>query len=67
MVGYDDDTVKENTPIGTGLNAIDLPDNTTITIQANEATILGKYENTLFSETHMEHNGANFKRIENGL
>ena len=34
VVGYNGDTVKENTPIGTWLTAIDLPDDTTIIVRA---------------------------------
>ena len=50
-----------------GLAAIDLPDDTTIIVSESKATILGKYWNKLFSEIHMDHNGANVNRTENGL
>ena len=45
-----------------GLTEIDLPDDTTIIVQENGSKILGKYTNTLFYETHMDHNGDNSKR-----
>ena len=51
MVGYDGDTDKGKTPIGMGLTAFDLPDDTTINVWKNEVTILGKDANTSFSET----------------
>ena len=34
---------------------------TTIIIWSNEVTIIRKDTNTLLSESHMDHNGANFK------
>ena len=67
VVVYDCDRVKEIIPIGTGWNSIDLPDEKTIIVRANEATILGKYANTSFSETLMDHNDTNIKSTENGL
>ena len=63
MVDYDDDNVKEKIVIGTRLTALDLPDDITTTVWENEATILVKYANTLFSETHMYHNSSNVKRV----
>ena len=67
VTGYDGDTTRDNIPIGTGLTAVDLPDDTTIILRANEATILGDKANTLFSEIQMEHNGVQVKKTENGL
>ena len=65
--GYDGDATRENIPIGTGLTAIDLPDDTTIIIRANEATVLGEKANILFSESQMEGNGLYVRKTENGL
>ena len=66
VTSYDSDTTRKNIPIGTCLTAIDLPDDTTIIIRANEAMVLGEKANmvlgeranTLFSESQMEDNGV---------
>ena len=67
VAGYDGNTIKQEIPIGMGLTAIDLPDDTKIIIWSNEAKIQGKGANTLFSETHTDHNGDNTKSTDNGL
>ena len=55
--GYDnDETIKSNVQIGTAITATDLPDGTTILLQANEATLMGEKSNTLFSVAQMRAN-----------
>ena len=59
MEGYDaNDTMKENTPIGIGVPAVDFPDNNTILIVVNEANIMGDYANTICSKKQMGENGV---------
>ena len=50
-----------------GLIVIDLLDDPTIIVRENEVTILEKYADDFFSETHMAYNSANIRRIETGL
>ena len=52
------DTIKNDVPIGTGITAVDLPNGTTVLIRANEATILDKDANTLFSVPQMLENNV---------
>ena len=52
------DTIKHDVPIGCGITAVDLPNGQTILIKANEATILDKNANTLFSVPQMLENGV---------
>ena len=65
--GYDyDDTKKYNIPIGTGVSAVDFPDNNTILIVANKATIIRDYAITLCYEKQTEENGFLGHKAEDG-
>jgi len=44
--------------IGSAITAVDLPDDKTILIKINEATILGEDANSLLSTTQAEHYGT---------
>ena len=52
------DTIKNDVPIGSAITAVDLPNGETVLIKANEATILDKNANTLFSVPQMLENGV---------
>ena len=41
----------------TGITAVDLPDDTTVILRVNEATLLGEKANTLLSPTQIRENG----------
>ena len=58
VTGFENEkTAKNNVPIGTGITAVDLPDDTTVILRVNEATLLGEKANTLLSPTQIRENG----------
>ena len=59
-------TTEDNIPIGTRVYAVEFPDNNIILIVANEATIMGKYDNNICYEKQMEENGILVHKTEDG-
>ena len=58
VTGFENEkTAKNNVPIGTGITAVDLPNDTTVILRVNEATLLGENANTLLSPTQIRENG----------
>ena len=59
IAGYDTkETIKSNIPIVSAITEVDLPSEETIFLRSNQATIMGKDANTLFSVTQMRENGV---------
>ena len=49
LVGFAEDKVENNVPIGTAVTAVDLPDRTALVLQVNEGLILTGNNNSLLS------------------
>ena len=59
VAGYHSvDTVMNDIPIGSAITAVDLPNQQTILLRANEATIMGEHANSLFSVPQMLENNV---------
>ena len=58
VIGFYDDATLRNIKIGSGITAIDLPNNITILLMMNEATLLGKHGSSLISTFQARLNGV---------
>ena len=56
--GYDNKIQEEKSKIGSAITAVDLPDDTTILLKINEATLLGNKGNSLLSVAQAEYFGT---------
>ena len=61
--GYDNQIHSKNSKIGSAITAVDLPDETTVLIKINEATLLGEKGNSLLSTIQAEHYGTEINNI----
>ena len=67
--GYNNHIYDKKSKIGSAITAVDLPDDTTILVKINEATLLGEEGNSLLSTTQAEYYGTivnNFPRSRGG-
>jgi len=56
VIGYHDEMITKNIPVGTGITTCELPDGSTVLLRCHEGVAMGRGQ-SLFSTNQIRHNG----------